>query len=154
MISRRTSCVPNEDVVSPRLIYSVLKCSQASRRCSQTCHFCSQVLPGMSSALTFLSLAHPGALRCTWRPLCQSSQLWDLTTQRFWSDNSPTLPEAPRGSQRLPEAPRGSQRHKYILLMEYAWKFTWRRLECSLGSIQQSSVGVCYQMQWGAFSKT
>jgi len=52
MISRRTSSVPKEDV-SPSLLYSDSRCSQASHRrslpcCrhSQSCHRCSQVLPG------------------------------------------------------------------------------------------------------------
>jgi hypothetical protein len=71
------------------------------RQCfSQTVLLWFQVLPVLSSAL-------PGAARCVWRPLQQSSQLWDLTTLVFRSDNS----------QILPEAPRGSQRQKYILLL-------------------------------------
>jgi len=56
MISRRTSSVPKEDVVFPRLLY-------CDSRCSQTCHWRFQVLPGISSALTDMSPAHPAALR-------------------------------------------------------------------------------------------
>jgi len=62
---------------------------------NRLCHRRSQVLPGLWSALPDLSPALLGAPRCTWRPLHQSSKLWDLTTLGFWSDNSQTLPEAP-----------------------------------------------------------
>jgi len=88
MSSRRTSSVPKEDVVSPRLLYCDFRCSQA-------CHWRLQVLPGLSSALPVLLLALPGAPRCNWWPLRRSSQLWDVTTLGLWSDNSQTLPEAP-----------------------------------------------------------
>jgi len=67
------------------------------RRCcfSQTALQWFEVLPGFLSALPVLSPALPGAPRCTWRPLHWSSQLWDLTTLEFWSDNSETLLETP-----------------------------------------------------------
>ena len=88
MICRRTSGLPKWDVVFPTLLYS-------DSWCSQGCHRRSQVLPDLLSALTGLLPASPGGPRCTLRPLCWSSQLWDLTTLGFWSDNSQTLPEAP-----------------------------------------------------------
>ena len=88
MISRLTSSVPKEDVGSPRLLYSRLRCSLALRQRSQ-------VIPGLLSALPVLSPVIPGASRCTWRPLRRSSTLWDFTTLGFSSDNSQTLPEAP-----------------------------------------------------------
>jgi len=51
MISRPTSSIPKEDVVFPRLLYCVLRCSQTCRRCSQTCLPCSQVHSMISPAL-------------------------------------------------------------------------------------------------------
>jgi len=83
MIPRHTSSV-REDVF-PRLLYSHSMCSQSCGQRSQACHQCSQVIPGFCSAL-------PGAARSTWRPLYWSSNLWDLTTLGFCSDNSQTLP--------------------------------------------------------------
>jgi hypothetical protein len=52
-------------------------------------------LRGFWSALPGLTPVLPSAARCTRRPLLPFSKLWDLTTLRFWSDNSQTLPEAP-----------------------------------------------------------
>jgi hypothetical protein len=46
MISRRTSSVPKENVVAPRLLYSNSRCSKASQQHSQSCHRRFQVLPG------------------------------------------------------------------------------------------------------------
>jgi hypothetical protein len=46
MISRRTSSVPKENVVAPRLLYSNSRCSKTSQQHSQSCHRRFQVLPG------------------------------------------------------------------------------------------------------------
>ena len=102
MISRRSSSIAKADDVFRTLLYDDSTCSQAFRRrsqmfrrCSQACCRHSRVLPGLSSALPGFSPALQVAPRCTWRPLHRSSQLWDLTTLGFWSDNSQPLPEAP-----------------------------------------------------------
>jgi len=101
IISRCTSSIPEDDVF-PRLLYCdsmcSLACSQHSQawgRRSQAFQWSSRVLPGLWLALPDLLPVLLGALRCTWRPLHKSSNLWDMTTLGFWSDNSQTLPEAP-----------------------------------------------------------
>jgi len=54
---------------------------------------CSQVVLGLWSALPGVLNVLPAAPWCTWRPLHRSSQLQDLTTLGFWSNNSQILPE-------------------------------------------------------------
>jgi len=88
MIPRRTSSIPKEDVVFPRLLFCDVRCYQVCCRGSQAGRRHSHVLPGLSLALL-------GAPRCTRWPLNRSSKLRDLTTLGFWSNNSRTLPEAP-----------------------------------------------------------
>ena len=56
MISRRTSRIPKEEVVFPRLLYCDSRCSQTSRQHSQ-------VLPGILSTPPYLSQVLPGAVR-------------------------------------------------------------------------------------------
>jgi len=97
----RTSRVPKTGVF-PRLLYCDPRSSQAchwrSQACdehSQACHQCTQVLRSLFLPLPDSLPALPGAPRCTWRPLHRSSQLWDLTTLGFRSNNSQILPEAP-----------------------------------------------------------
>jgi hypothetical protein len=138
MISRCTSSISKEHVVSPRLLNS-------NSTCFQACCWRSQILPDFSSALPVLSPVLPdfssvlpglspalpgaprhvvGTPRCT--PCCHRTAYIHL-------DYSPLLPCGPqgdyfrpvlsriwqpwdsgpstsRGSQRLPEASRGSQR--------------------------------------------
>jgi len=67
--------------------------SQVCSRRSQTCHRCSQMLPWLSPDLLSRNRFSTCASTCTWRPLHWSSKLWDLTTMRFWSANSQTVPE-------------------------------------------------------------
>jgi len=56
---------------------------------------CSTVIRGAPRLVACAPGLVVGAPRCTWWPLHRSSELWDLTTLGFWSDNSQTLPEAP-----------------------------------------------------------
>jgi len=71
-----------------------------------------------------------GAPRCSWRPLHQSSTLRDSTTLRFWSDNSETLPEAPRDKDELC----------------WCWKYTGRIWWCKLRGWDCTTI----EMHWEA----
>jgi len=100
MISRHTSSVPKQDVVFPRLLYWNWRCSQSGHRCAQACGWHSQhscrrfeVLQALSLLPPGLSTALPAAPRCTWRLRPWSSQLLDLITLRFWSDNFQIISE-------------------------------------------------------------
>jgi len=83
-------------VAAPGLVASTPRCSKACGWCSRACRWCSQVLPGLWKVLPDKSLALLCTSRWAWRPLHQSSILWDLTTLGFWSDYSQTHSEAPR----------------------------------------------------------
>jgi len=70
MISRRTSSVPKEDIVFPRLLYCDSRCSQTCHQRSEACRWRTQtsrrgtqVRPDWLSALPGLSLALRGAPR-------------------------------------------------------------------------------------------
>jgi len=80
MISKRTSSVPKEDVVFPRLLHCDL-------RCSQTCRRPSQVLPG-------LLLALPVTLKAGRKALLGSDTLLKLTHLSLHSTSSQTPLEA------------------------------------------------------------
>jgi len=80
MISWRTSSVPKEDIVFPRLLY-------CDSRCSQSCHRRSQVLPGLLSAL-------PVTLKAGRNALPWSDILLKLTHLSLHSTSCQTLLEA------------------------------------------------------------
>ena len=94
MISRRTSSVPKQDVVFPRLLYCDSRCSQTCRRRSQVCCRHSQVLPGLSSALPGLSRALPGTLKAGRNALLGSETLLKSTHLSLHFTFSQTLLEA------------------------------------------------------------
>jgi len=85
MISRCTSTVPKDDVVSPRLLYS-------NSRCSQVSHWGSQVFPAFFSGVTN-----------------RSSELSNLLSALLdWSSALPGIASVPR---LVADAPRCSQMH-------------------------------------------
>jgi len=86
MISRRTSNVAKEDVVS-RLLYSDSRRSQTCCRSSQVWRRRSQVLPSLSSAL-------PVTLKASRNALQKSQTLLQLTHLSLHSTSSHTLLEA------------------------------------------------------------
>src|SRR5258705_6270142 len=94
MISSRTSSIPKEDVVFPRLLYCDSRCSKTYRRRSQVCPRRSQVLPGLSSALPGLSPALPVTLKAGRNALLGSDTLLKLTHLSLHSTSSQTLLEA------------------------------------------------------------
>jgi len=88
-ISSALPGAPRHFVDAPRRVAGALRCTQA-------CCPCSQVLPWLSRDVLCPHRFVAGARRCSWRPLHPSCELWDWSTLRFWSDNSQTLPDAPR----------------------------------------------------------
>jgi hypothetical protein len=87
MISRPVNSIPKEDVVFPTLLYCDL-------RCSQVCCLRSQMLPGLSSALSDLSLVLPVALKTGRNALLESDTLLKLTHLSLHSTSSQILLEA------------------------------------------------------------
>jgi hypothetical protein len=88
MISRRTSSVPKDAVVLPRLLYCDLRCSQICHQHSQICRRRSQVLPGWLLAL-------PVSLRAGKNALLGSDTLPKLMHLSLHATSSQILLEAP-----------------------------------------------------------
>ena len=119
MISRRTSSVPNEDVL-PKPLYS-------DSRCSQACRWRSQVLPGLSSALPGAPKVLSGVPRCSQSyhnhshgtpvPVIRDPSYSDGRPEcppRVWS--SPEIDTSKFTLHILSDTPGGFQRLNYILL--------------------------------------
>ena len=87
MNSRRSSSVPQEGVVVPRLLYCDSRCSQAYCQRSQVCPRLCQLLTGFSSAL-------PVTMKAGRNALLGSDTLLKLTHPSLHSTSSPTLLEA------------------------------------------------------------
>ena len=81
---------------SPRLCVGTPSTVGGSSQCSETSHWFHQVLPWLSRNFHCPQRVVASVPSCTWRPLHQSSPLWDCTTLKFWSNNLPILPQAPR----------------------------------------------------------
>jgi len=94
MISRRTSSVPKEDIVFPRLLYCDLRCSKTYCWRSHSCPLRSQVLPGSFSALPGFPPALPVTLKAGRNALQGSDTLLKLTHLSLNSTFSQTLLEA------------------------------------------------------------
>jgi len=85
MISRRTSSVSKEDVLSLRLLHSDLRCSETCCRCSQACRRCSQSSRWRSQVL-------PGAPEGHWvgpvnSGMCSPSDSGPTTLSSQWHNN-------------------------------------------------------------------
>jgi len=153
MISRRTSNVPKEDVIFPRLLYSDSRCSQACRRRSQTCRRRSQACRRRSQTCRRRSQVLPGAPKVlSGAPRC--SQIYHnhshgtpvpVIRDPSYSEGRPECP--PRvwyspeiGASKftlhiLSDTPGGFQWLKYILLM-------WAVLIAGRRSLYGSTVAV------------
>jgi len=101
MISRRTSGVPKEDVVSPRLLHSDSRCSETCRQGSQACRCCSQACRGRWQACCWRSRA------CCWR----SQACHQFSQACHW--HSQVLPGAPKVLSGAPSCSQTYHNHSY-----------------------------------------
>jgi len=121
MISRRTSSIPKEDTVFPRLLYCDSSCFQTCLWRSQTCRWCTQMLPVLLSVL-------PGGPRCsqtyhnhshgTLVPVIRDpsySEGWPECPAKVWY--SPDIDTSKFTLCILSDTPGVFQWLKYILLM-------------------------------------
>jgi hypothetical protein len=100
MISRRTSSVPKEDDLFPKLLY-------CDSRCSLVCPRHSLVLPGLSSALPGLSPACTVTLKVGRNVLLPSDSLLKLTHLSLHSTSSQTISNNPSFRLKHPGVPDG-----------------------------------------------
>jgi len=170
MISRRTSRVPKEDVLFPRLLHCVSRGSRTCRWGSRACCQCSQDCRWHSQA----SCQHSQVLHCATKGISGARRFSQTYHIHSHGTSVPVIrdPSYTEGQQECPprvwyspeievskfslhilsDTPGGSQWLKYIVLMMYQWLhwaeewFVLTMLEAyKIGSL---SVSLCISSRW------
>jgi hypothetical protein len=107
-MDENTNWIQDFKILWKWVVAMISRCTSSDSTYSQACGPHSQVLLRLSLVLLYPRRFVASVPRCTRRPLHRCSQLRDLTTLGFWSDNP----------QIHPNTPKYSHWQKYILLMQ------------------------------------